>query len=77
MKIRQAEKIMARFFEDETYNPRVNTIHRAALTIIIFGPAALRFYSSKWEKEAIERGYAEYSVTTGEWQWKEKLNKQE
>ncbi len=24
-----------------------------------------------WRKDMIERGYAEYNSTTGEWQWKE------
>lgn len=25
----------------------------------------------RFQAEAIERGYAEYNATTGEWQWKE------
>ena len=26
----------------------------------------------KWEREVIEKGYAEYHNVTGKWQWKEK-----
>lgn len=25
---------------------------------------------ARWQKEVIEKGFAEYNQTTGEWQWK-------
>ncbi len=25
---------------------------------------------SQWQKETVQRGYAEYNATTGQWQWK-------
>ena len=27
--------------------------------------------SKSWQKDAIEKGFAEYNQTTGVWQWKE------
>jgi hypothetical protein len=27
---------------------------------------------SEWRSETIERGYAEYDVATGQWDWKDK-----
>jgi hypothetical protein len=31
--------------------------------------------SNSWKAEAVKRGYAEYSNTSGEWQWIEKGGK--
>lgn len=39
--------------------------------VLFFVPCA----DSMWRTEAVKRGYAEYSQTTGEWQWKTQAEK--
>ena len=47
------------------------TIGLIITLFIVFGP-----YRVSWETEAVEKGFAEYNQTTGDWQWK-KIEKEE
>lgn len=45
----------------------------AAFSILMLSVALkLGEHIAKFEKAAIEQGYAEYNSTTGDWQWKSK-----
>jgi len=50
----------------------------AAFVVFVFLCGALICgvaVSNSWKAEAVKRGYAEYSNTSGEWQWIEKGGK--
>jgi hypothetical protein len=43
-----------------------------AILVVIWVALGVATVSDKaWKKDAVQRGFAEYSQTTGNWQWKE------
>lgn len=46
----------------------------AAVVCVIVGAALA---NTAWKADSVRRGFAEYSNTTGEWQWKDSRSKEE
>ncbi len=40
------------------------------VTALVLAYPAVVYEANKWQSQAVERGYAQYSPTTGKWGWK-------